>query len=132
MLLYISYQSSIGQHPLNTPTDFVYELTKELTFDGEWFCCLKEVICDKAFTKPVCFFCDIVQPSSVLGEWKPILRIVQPVLFLKDHYHKVITNNLKRIRFQIRKHDGSLPDLSKNNIILVLQISQLVKQSIAV
>lgn len=122
MLLYLSYQSCIEQYPQNTPTDFTYELPKDIHCLGDWNCTLKEL---HTLTKPrisplLCIYCDIVEPSPIFGKLKTILRIARPNTTLLEESHKISVNPLRHINFKIRDIHGNVPDLRNIHLTYVL------------
>lgn len=124
MLVYLSHLSCIDQYPLNTPTDFTYELPKDILCFGEWACTLKEL---HTLTKPktsplLCVYCDIIEPSPIFGKLEPILRTARANTPLVEVVHKMSVNPIRQINFKIRDVKGNVPELRNVHLVYVLDI----------
>lgn len=124
MLLFITHKSSKSLYPNNKEVDFVYELKEEIQLIGDWTVSLIEIFSDSNIKKPICVYCDIIEPSSAFGESRQLLRIIKSSEKLSEQQHRVTIPNLKRILFSLRETDDLLPNLTRTNLVLVLKLNK--------
>ena len=128
MYLYVSHDSSnnIYGSNFNTLTDFVYELPYELSLPGKWTVSVTDFFVDIDIPDNIYIYCDIVQPSSVFGESKTLLKIIRDIdKTIIPEPHVLSCEKLKRINFYIRDKNNRRPELKGTNLILVLELREL-------
>ena len=77
--IFLKSDDCIELFPNNKPDSFTYKLAEPLCLQGKgWNCALREFKTTVSTLRNLYVYCDIVEPSNVLGLKLPILRRLAP------------------------------------------------------
>ena len=110
--VYLSSKDSRDKHPENVPDDFIVELPRTLTLEGDWECSLREIKLSNSIEKEEeLFVCtDVCEESFACDTYTPILRVVSTTrktktmtkMFTDPFYVRVKQDRFQDIRIFIR------------------------------
>lgn len=127
MLLFVSHDSCKEHHPLNTPSDFVYDIPVLRQLEGEWSLGVIDVLFSSKLASDVFIYCDGIEESIVHNQVKPLLKVIRrPSTVVIPTFFKINIKPLYSLSFRMRTFDSDLkeivPRLPSDGISLLLEI----------
>lgn len=127
MFLFVSHLSCKDRHPLNTSTDFVYDIPALGLLEGEWSLAVNEVFFGSKLASDVFIYCEGIEESIVHDQIKPLLKIIRrPTTLIIPNFFKINIKPLYSLSFRLRSFDSDLkeilPQLPSEGISILLEL----------
>ena len=134
--LYLSSQDSLDVRKNNNPSEFLIQLPKSYTLDGNWTCAVTEITltCDfSPRSKRLYLCCDIVEETCVRGTLLPVLRSFEIETKYKRQKYKefkvpaylpVTITHLNSLRFYVKDENLNTVEFNTNDLHCVLHLKR--------
>ena len=123
MYIFLRSDDSVSTHPTNNPLEFLSELPKTVTADGNYTCALVECVITPDVSDSYIIYCDIVENSCVHGKLLPVLNIIDKSGTVDlPYYIPLSRGTIHRIRIRLLNKEGTIPEKKPSTCRIVLHI----------